>query len=247
MVRCKDPTKELEHRRKQSEAAIRRYSDPTERKRHSLACKGCKKPPVTEKTRKILSKCRMGHPTAHSTKEKISNTLKGHDVPYESRLKTIEHHLGGFWYGNIRYYEGKQYCELWNAEFRRRIRAFNAHNHNGIVTCECCGVIINNGNIFNCHHVYYDKKACCVVSEDGKYYSNLGIKGNPYDFEIIGDPNKFVVLCDSCHGKSTGRKNRRFWARFFEKIVNEKYNGKSFFTKEEIIAFKGKICSNNLG
>jgi hypothetical protein len=120
----------------------------------------------------------------------------------------------------------KVYCEKWNLEFRRRIRAF--HNY----TCVECGTP-QNGRKLHCHHVYYNKKACCEVSGDGKYYTNLGIKNAPFDFEIIGDPNKFVALCDHCHHVTSGKKNRAYWARHFETIINGYYEGKSYFTKEE--------------
>jgi endogenous inhibitor of DNA gyrase (YacG/DUF329 family) len=120
----------------------------------------------------------------------------------------------------------KDYCEKWSLEFRRRIRAFFNFE------CAECGTP-QNEKLFHCHHVYYDKKACCSVNEDGKYLSNLGIKDNPHSFEIIGDPNKFILLCDSCHAKSSGKKKREFWARHFEEIINQYYLGRSYFTKEE--------------
>lgn len=120
----------------------------------------------------------------------------------------------------------KDYCEKWSLEFRRRIRAFFNNE------CAECGTP-QNEKLLHCHHVYYDKKACCSVNEDGKYYSNLGIKDNPRSFEIIGDPNKFVTLCKSCHAKSSGKKNREYWARHFEEIIERYYLGRSYFTKEE--------------
>jgi endogenous inhibitor of DNA gyrase (YacG/DUF329 family) len=120
----------------------------------------------------------------------------------------------------------KDYCEKWNLEFRRRIRAFFDHK------CIECGTP-QNEKLLHCHHVYYDKKACCSVNENGKYFSNLGIKEHPYSFEIVGDPNKFVALCDNCHKKTSGKKNREYWARHFEEIINNYYLGKSYFTKEE--------------
>jgi hypothetical protein len=81
--------------------------------------------------------------------------------------------------------------------------------------------------------VYYDKKACCSINENGVYLSNLGIGGNPYTFEIIGDPNKFVALCGACHMRSSHKNHRAYWARHFEQIVNSYYQGKSYLTKEE--------------
>ena len=120
----------------------------------------------------------------------------------------------------------KDYCEKWSLEFRCRIREFFGN------ICVECGTP-QNEKLLHCHHVYYDKKACCSINEDGKYYSNLGIKNNSPSFEIIGDPNKFVALCDSCHAKSSRKKSREQWARHFEEIINHYYLGKSYFTKEE--------------
>jgi len=66
-----------------------------------------------------------------------------------------------------------------------------------------------------------------------RYYSNLGIKGQSSTFEIDGDPNKFVALCDNCHKRTNGKKNREYWARHFEEIINNYYVGRSYFTKKE--------------
>ncbi len=120
----------------------------------------------------------------------------------------------------------KEYCEKWSLEFRRRIRAFFDYK------CAECG-IPQKDKLLHCHHVYYDKKACCNVIENGKYVSNLGIKEHPFSFEIIGDPNKFIALCDSCHKSTSGKKNREYWARHFEAIINDYYLGRSYFTKDE--------------
>jgi hypothetical protein len=121
----------------------------------------------------------------------------------------------------------KDYCEKWSLELRRRIRAF----FNDI--CVECGTPQNNKKKLHCHHVYYDKKACCSANEAGKYFSNLGIKEHPHSFEIVGDPNKFVALCDTCHKKTSGKRNREYWAGHFEEIINNYYLGRSYFTKEE--------------
>jgi len=120
----------------------------------------------------------------------------------------------------------KDYCEKWTLEFRRRIRAFFDYK------CAECGTP-ENEILLHCHHVYYDKKACCSINENGVYFSNLGIKGHAFPFEIVGDPNKFIALCDNCHKKTSGKKNREYWARHFEEIINNYYLGKSYFTKEE--------------
>jgi hypothetical protein len=118
-----------------------------------------------------------------------------------------------------------EYCEKWTRGFKQRIIAFFGD------TCIECGIIPLK--TLRCHHVYYDKKACCAINEDGKYFSNLNIKGREHNFEIIGDPNKFVPLCEQCHNKTHGKYKREWWARHFEEIVNTQYNGKSYYTKEE--------------
>jgi hypothetical protein len=117
------------------------------------------------------------------------------------------------------------YCEKWTKKFKQRIIAFFGN------TCIECGEIPSK--TLRCHHVYYDKKACCAINEDGKYFSNLNIKGREHNFEIIGDPNKFVPLCERCHNKTHGKNKREFYARHFEEIINTQYNGKSYYTKEE--------------
>jgi hypothetical protein len=126
----------------------------------------------------------------------------------------------------------KQYC--WkNRNVAERVRVFFSY------VCVLCGSPENKGKHIH-HHVYYDKKACCFIDNEGIYFSNLGIKSNPHPFKIKGDPNKFVLLCRSCHSRTGGKlPNREKWASFFEEMINNYYQGKSYFTKEEMIVYKG--------
>lgn len=130
----------------------------------------------------------------------------------------------------------KEYCEKWNNPFRERIRAWFDYQ------CIECGTI-QEGYKLHCHHVYYDKKACCSIEENGIYKSNLGKKGVPQTFEIVGDPNKFVLLCRHCHTRTNGSKSREKWARHFEEIINNYYGGKSYFTQEEMEASSQSLPS----
>jgi len=75
--------------------------------------------------------------------------------------------------------------------------------------CLGCNKVISD-TILSVHHVNYNKHACC----DGEH---------PY----------FVPLCSVCHGKTNF--NRVEWQRKFIKIIQEEYNGKCYFTKEECI------------
>jgi hypothetical protein len=65
----------------------------------------------------------------------------------------------------------------------------------------------------------------------------LGIKNGEKSFEIIGDPNKFTPLHQRCHLRTNSKPKRSMYARKFETIINEKFDGKSYFTKEEYNEF----------
>jgi len=90
--------------------------------------------------------------------------------PFRTRL--IESRAGGFWYGNVRYYETLQYCEKFNKEFKERVRAFWNYQ------CFECGTP-QNGKALSVHHIHYDKKMCCN-----------------------GSPQDVIPLCPSCHTKT---------------------------------------------
>jgi len=45
--------------------------------------------------------------------------------------------------------------------------------------------------------------------------------------KVMGNPNKFVALCRSCHTKTTN-KNRPYRARYFENIINAWNEGRSW-------------------
>ena len=84
------------------------------------------------------------------------------------------------------------------------------------------------------HHVYGEKRSCCEVIGE-KNYTNLNLKNHPRTFEIVGTPDKFIVLCKSCHSKIWSRtfEKRAEWTRHIEKMINEVQGGKSFYTMEE--------------
>ncbi len=189
----------------------------------------------TEETRKRLSLSKSGenHPWfgKHHTPEelaKISKGNKGKAVSQETRDKMSKiardrknnpmfgrHHSpvtrakiskavsgenGGHWKGGISF---EPYCPKFNADLKRRIRAFFDHR------CIICGKgATDNGQNVGCHHVEYNKQACC----DGK-------------------PVHFATLCRSCH--SITNFDRERWQSMLHIIIYEVYDGKSYFTKEE--------------
>jgi hypothetical protein len=178
---------------------------------------------LSKETRKKLSEANKGKRLSDETKEKISNTTKGKCFSETTRQKIVEYQRGGFWYGAVTYFEGKPYCELWTKNLLIRIRAYGGNKSilSGKTKAD------NNGRELSCHHVYGQKKACCVWDEDAQGYYAM-IDGERY--YIKGDPNKFVVLTSEEHGWV--KKDKLKWIKIFEDII-EKQGGKCYYTKEE--------------
>lgn len=112
--------------------------------------------------------------------------------------------------GNPAYIDGSSfepYCPKFNADFKRRCRAFFNH------TCVICGKTEEEtGEKMHVHHVLYNKNACCD-----------------------GEVPLFVTLCRKHHLDSN--HNRTQWKAVFTQLINEKYGGKCYFTKEEYALF----------
>ena len=184
----------------------------------------------SETTRKKLSIASAGennpnygkHPSEETRKKQIESHL-GYTPKDETRGKQIEYQRGGFWYGAVTYFEGKPYCELWTKNLLIRIRAF----HEGKSVLSGKTKADNNGKELSCHHVYHQKKACCIWDEDVHGYYAM-IDGERY--YIKGDPNKFVTLTNKEHALVS--KDKLKWVKIFEDII-EKQGGKCYYTKEE--------------
>jgi hypothetical protein len=149
-------------------------------------------------------------------------------------LKNIESHLeGGVWFGNVRYNTTPIYCELW-VDVNPRVHIF-FHN-----TCCLCGKHLDEVKYLIGHHCFYVKEACCWYDESGIYYTNLNAKNHPTKDYCIGEnPNYFVILCPHCHGRTNGNfANRKYWADYFRNLIDTKYGGKCYLTKEEMINYE---------
>jgi hypothetical protein len=116
------------------------------------------------------------------------------------------------WQGGISF---EPYCPKFNKEFKERVRAWFNYQ------CSNCEEPQNDKK-HSVHHVYYNKKACCEQNENGEYIYNI----DGEQVIVIGNPNKFVALCKSCHAKTN--HNRVYWARYFEDIINNWYDGRSW-------------------
>lgn len=142
-----------------------------------------------------------------------------------------ERYVGGFIIQNVRYDEKQKsvYCELWK-EVNPRVHAFFDYK------CVECGEPETTHSHIG-HHVFYVKEACCWQSEDGIYWTNLNAPDHPEKDYCIGEnPNYFVILCSSCHGRTNGKfANRKKWADHFKNMIDADYGGKCYFTKEEMV------------
>jgi len=79
-------------------------------------------------------------------------------------------------------------------------------------TCVLCGTP-QNGRKHIPHHVNYDKMVCCN------------------DVKPL-----FVTLCLPCNTKVNF--NRDYWEEYFTDIIETYYQGKTFFTEEEMVAWE---------
>lgn len=104
------------------------------------------------------------------------------------------------------------YCEKWTESLRKRIRAFFDYK------CLTCGKSTeDNEQNLCCHHVHYNKQTCCDESVP-----------------------MFAALCRSCHTK-TGN-DRESWMYMISYIIQEVYDGKSYYTKEEWKKVRSSLC-----
>lgn len=157
-----------------------------------------------------LRECRIGTTLPDETKKKISNSLIGnkyrlgkHHTPKMRKQLSLSH-LGeknSRWMGGISF---EPYCPKFNNDLRRRIRAFFGYR------CALCGEHESDlTRRLSCHHVEYNKDACC----DGK-------------------PVRFAALCLRCHSRTNTDRAR--WEEMMHRVIEEIYDGRSYFTKEEI-------------
>jgi hypothetical protein len=119
------------------------------------------------------------------------------------------------------------YCPLWNKSLKQRIDIFWGG-------CSTLSGTPPNGEKLMRHHVYYEKKACCIHNDDGTYSIEIDSQVYP----IYGQPDKFVLLTRSEHGRINGSFNKVWYMRYFENLINNHFGGKSYLTQDELEALK---------
>jgi hypothetical protein len=241
----KGKPKSQEHRDALAAAHTGKTMSPEHRAIMSAANKG--KPKSAEHRAKIAAARRAMGPRSEETKEKLRNIsletrkfrsemASGENNPvhrirdYEKYKENLILSLNDIWYGGVKYPQDKRaiYCEKWTPELRERIRACWGYESalSGKTKEE------NGNRELDCHHVYFQKKACCHWDEDTQgYYAIIERKR----YYIKGDPNKFVPL--TCDEHSKTKFDKLYWIKYFEDLIESK-GGKSYFTKEEMREFQ---------
>jgi ribosomal protein L40E len=209
------------------------------KKKISLSLTGKK---ASEETRKKMSEARMGRkntPEAIRKQVESRKAGKGYIVTPENQkkmweaskdklqseesrkkrsesLKGNKNSLGRNmgpenpnWAGGVSF---EPYCPKFNHDLRERVRAYFKY------TCGECGTIWEEGNEkLHVHHVAFDKQICCN-----------------------NKPPMFIALCRKCHQKTmhAGKEKREFWRVYYENIINTKYGGKCYYTKDEMLTLR---------
>lgn len=201
-----------EHKQKTKIAAITHWKDPNHRENAKIGANKRWEDPEERERARIAANNRP--PVASTTKKKMRlSQMRAHELNPELTLRKIEGRIGGFWYGNVKYWyaDSPQYCEKFNAEFKERVRAYWNY------VCFECGTP-QNGKKLGVHHIHYDKKMCCN-----------------------GSPQDVVPLCRVCHFKTN--YNRDYWEDHFTDLLYAyDPEGKCFFTKEEMKKFTSSIA-----
>jgi DNA-directed RNA polymerase subunit RPC12/RpoP len=231
-----------------TESNRKKINDPVWIENHKTGCEKRSEDPTWIENNKKSMQIRSQNLEWRSNNKKAMQ-LRALDPIWIERNKEIaieraadfkwrENHLisisgQGFWYGHpIINKQDQIYCELWK-DVNPRVHAFFNNK------CCLCGTEETTISHVG-HHVFYVKEACCWHNEDGEYYTNLNVNTHRKDEYYIGDnPNYFVILCQSCHGKTNGTfENRKKWADYFKNMIDEKYEGKCYLTKEEYEKYK---------
>lgn len=215
-----------EARQKISAAQVNRVFTEEERKRISERMSGENHylygKHLSDEAKQKISKANTGKKRSPEVIKAISknssgknNGMYGKNHSDETKQKISKANTGKLtgeknpaWKGGISF---EPYCPKWTEEFRNRIRAFFGYR------CALCGLPQewNNDAKLSCHHVEYNKMACCD-----------------------GEPAHFAALCKKCHIRTNRDRDR--WESMIHRIIDEIYDGRSYYTKEEYKCLKKK-------
>lgn len=216
-----------EWRRKNKEGSQRRSQEPDWRLKNKMGSQKRSKNPSWKRKNKDAAQIRSKNPTYQCNVKKSNQKLAQNP---EWIRKNVESHIGGFWYGNVRYSNSPRYCELWGRPLWHRID--EAQNYQSILSGKT--KFENGGRALSRHHVYWQKKACCEWDEDANGYyawidTGTARKPDRIKYYIPGDPNKFVLLTKSEHAMVV--KDKLKWIKIFEDLIETKLGGVCYLPK----------------
>jgi len=163
---------------------------------------------VSEDHRRKLKSIRMGKSLSDDTKKKISDSHIGLKASDITKYKMSISHAGD----KCSRWKGgisfEPYCPKFTREFRDRVRFFWDYKCGNP---DCGKTQEENGEKLSVHHVHFDKQVCCNDK-----------------------PTMFIPLCRSCHTKTNNDPDK--YIKIYEKIIIDRFNGKSYYTKEEYIS-----------
>lgn len=155
-----------------------------------------------------------GKTVSAETRLKISNAKKGKKLSDIHKLHLSISHKSMKGDKNPCWRGGisfEPYCSKWTKEFKTRIRAFFDYR------CIICGTSEKElEKCLCCHHVEYNKQACC----DSK-------------------PAHFATLCTKHHAMTNHDRTR--WESIIHRIIDEIYDGRSYFTQDEFELTYNKV------
>jgi DNA primase catalytic subunit len=202
---------------------------------------------LSEEHKKKISVGLTGNQHPEGVKQKISETMKGRPCPWYDKVRAAkkahpikgpEHHS----FGKVRSDETKEKLRLANlgkthsaetikkmCEMRKLDKhpnwmggksfepycpKFNDEFKERVrayfdYTCPEC-LTHQNGTALHVHHINFNKMSCCD--------DTLPL---------------FIPLCTPCHTKTNF--NREYWEQYFTDMIDGYYQGKCYFSKEEMV------------
>lgn len=159
---------------------------------HNKPFKGKK---FTDEHRNNLRLANTGKKRTEESRKKQSKLMEGHFVSEETKNK--QRGINNPMYGthrvgelNPNWQNGKSF-EEYSSEFNKELKSKIKQRDN--YTCQCPDYE-HKSNILDVHHIDYDKKN--------------------------NNPENLITLCRSCHSKTNGKKNRKYYTKYYQEILN---------------------------
>ncbi len=195
------------HKAKLSIAGKKRITSPDTKIKLSVAGKGRKLSDETKLKLSLAKKGAMFSPE-HKANLAAAHLGKSRGTFDQEHRDKISNALKGKYCGDkAANWRGglsfEPYCPKFNQDLKQRVRAFFSNQ------CLICGKNESECKTkHSVHHVSYDKMICCNDR-----------------------PVQFASLCRACHNKTNSDRAR--WESMLHRIIDEIYDGRSYFTKEE--------------